>query len=520
MRWHEVSDVDGDIKEMLREKAEEMRLEPATMDRVVHRGQRRRVRNAVVIGTVAAGVIVGAVFGIQAGVDAFWDTKAVPATQQTPSRNEPTPAGEPEDHEVWFTNSGHLFLVHKSGTRVGGDVQAMEALLKGPTDEEAAAEVSSALPPGTRLETMSTKDGLARVQLSTDVQSDPLADAQVVYTLTQFSYVQMVLINDQEGGPLTRADLADQLPAILVEEPAIGGQVASPVTVSGTADVFEATVSIRILDANGGVLTDAHTSASCGTGCRGDYSKQVPYHVDTTQRGTVVVFEASAENGQPVNVVRIPVTLEANPAQPPASGTTVWRPIDDPSKGGAVDTSALLFAHEIMGWNSSKVHLETSGGGSDGVQVQLWNKDITTQFTPELATTLTMQQVAGMWSVIHASSGLFDVTCPSIRQDVIVTTNPDGSPASVPICGTFGRPTAGWVVTATLEYADSDLHASEAQAQADLPVNGQDFRGSIPLTATYVGQDVAVRIEVRSGSGTMLGIYARRFITETTGASG
>ncbi|HEX9411434.1 MAG TPA: Gmad2 immunoglobulin-like domain-containing protein, partial [Actinomycetota bacterium] len=49
--------------------------------------------------------------------------------------------------------------------------------------------------------------------------------------------------------------------------------------------------------------------ATCGTGCRGDYSVSVPYSVDHEQRGTVEVYESSAKDGSAVNVVDIPVTL-------------------------------------------------------------------------------------------------------------------------------------------------------------------------------------------------------------------
>ena len=96
---------------------------------------------------------------------------------------------------------------------------------------------------------------------------------------------------------------------IEVTEPAVGATVTSPVTISGTADVFEATVSIRILDERGDVIADTFATATCGTGCRGDYEESVRFAVDTEQPGTIEVFESSAEDGSMINVVRIPVTL-------------------------------------------------------------------------------------------------------------------------------------------------------------------------------------------------------------------
>jgi immunoglobulin-like protein involved in spore germination len=94
-------------------------------------------------------------------------------------------------------------------------------------------------------------------------------------------------------------------PAIVVRIPVPGEEIGSPVNVAGTADVFEATVSIRILDANGQELAAAVTTATCGTGCRGKYF----FFTEQRQKGTIEVFESSAEDGSPLNVVRIPVVL-------------------------------------------------------------------------------------------------------------------------------------------------------------------------------------------------------------------
>ena len=109
--------------------------------------------------------------------------------------------------------------------------------------------------------------------------------------------------------PQTRTMYSGYLPAITVQSPVIGEQVTSPVTVSGTADVFEAVVSVRILDSAGNEIARTFTTASCGTGCRGDYSAAVSYSIPRTEPGTVEVFESSAKTGLPVNVQLIPVTL-------------------------------------------------------------------------------------------------------------------------------------------------------------------------------------------------------------------
>lgn len=96
---------------------------------------------------------------------------------------------------------------------------------------------------------------------------------------------------------------------IVVDAPTSGEAVSSPVTVSGTADVYEGTVSIRILDANGNVINETFTTATCGSGCRGDFSQDVTFEIDTQQSGTIEVYSESAETGDPMHLVEIPVTL-------------------------------------------------------------------------------------------------------------------------------------------------------------------------------------------------------------------
>ncbi len=95
----------------------------------------------------------------------------------------------------------------------------------------------------------------------------------------------------------------------MVTSPRSGDQVSSPVMIRGNADVFEATVSITILDAAGTGIVRTFTTATCGTGCRGTFSKAVRFEVTETQPGIVRVYESSAEDGTPINVVDIPVTL-------------------------------------------------------------------------------------------------------------------------------------------------------------------------------------------------------------------
>lgn len=101
-----------------------------------------------------------------------------------------------------------------------------------------------------------------------------------------------------------------ELPAIVVDSPAPGATVSSPVTIAGTAQVFEATVTVIVLDANGAELARDFTTATCGTGCRGDYSTELAFDVNEEQPGTIVVEDDDAAGtGTPPHQVEVPVTL-------------------------------------------------------------------------------------------------------------------------------------------------------------------------------------------------------------------
>jgi spore germination protein GerM len=232
--------------------------------------------------------------------------------------------------EVWFSRDDGLVSVRRTHepTQLVATA-ALEALLEGPTPAERAAGLASAVPSGTRLLGISIRNAVATVDLTSEYQSGggslsmQTRLGQVVYTLTQFPTVQKVRFRldgapvdvfSNEGivldHPVGRDDYVNLLPPIEVAEPVEGTEVTSPVTVSGTANVFEANVSIEILDARGKVVGKTFTTASCGTGCRGTFSVPVGFKITRVQQGTVVVHDDDAAGtGKPPHEVRVPVTL-------------------------------------------------------------------------------------------------------------------------------------------------------------------------------------------------------------------
>jgi Immunoglobulin-like domain of bacterial spore germination/Sporulation and spore germination len=144
--------------------------------------------------------------------------------------------------------------------------------------------------------------------------------AQVVATLTRFTTIDRVAFRlDGEpvetiGGegvavnpPLGRRDIEDETPQVLVESPLPGGSVSSPIRLRGTANVFEATVSLEVRDAADEVTLETFTTATSGTETRGTFSTELELP-DAEGPVTIVAFESSAEDGRPLHVFRVPVT--------------------------------------------------------------------------------------------------------------------------------------------------------------------------------------------------------------------
>jgi germination protein M len=252
---------------------------------------------------------------------------AEPPAVGAPAASAPASPSEQREvaYEVWFADDRGLRVTYstRAATPAVG-AASLEDLLAGPSD----SKLYTAVPGGTRLLGLDIANGVATVDLSPQFErgagsfAERLRLAQVTFTLTQFPTVDGVALQidgepvDRFGshgmlidGPMRRGDFEDVAPAIVVSQPRPGQTVTSPVSIAGTANVFEATVSIRILDASGREIARAFTTATCGTGCRGDYEHELQFEITSAQRGIIEVFEESAEDGSAVNVVSVPVTL-------------------------------------------------------------------------------------------------------------------------------------------------------------------------------------------------------------------
>lgn len=214
--------------------------------------------------------------------------------------------------------------------------EALRALLEGPSQFETGVGLTSAIPEGTRLLGVTIDGAVARVDLSPEFESGGGSQsmqarvAQVVFTATQFATVNAVRFaiagKDVEalGGegllveePLTRGDFefggafgdAGVIPSVLLEQPRMRESVASPARLSGSANVFEATFGVEILDGEGLVVAGGTVTATSGTGTRGTFDATIPFEAPKRGLGAIVTFVESARDGSRQDVREIPVRI-------------------------------------------------------------------------------------------------------------------------------------------------------------------------------------------------------------------
>lgn len=258
-------------------------------------------------------------------------TPADPTASATPAQANPT-ATTPDDVtvlSVFFLRDEKIATVHRTVPKTQQvAAAAMEELLAGPTAEDEAVGMTTAIPEGTRYIGTTIDQGVATIDLSSEFESGggslsmSARLAQVVYTLTQFptvSFVNFTLDGEPVevfGGegivldrPVGRKHFEELTPIIFVASPAVNDTVNSPIRVHGTANTFEAAFMLQILDADGTILVEEPMMATSGTGTRGTFDVTIDFNAQPGSQITLRVFEQSARDGSDVNVVEIPLTV-------------------------------------------------------------------------------------------------------------------------------------------------------------------------------------------------------------------
>ncbi|MDH3605782.1 MAG: GerMN domain-containing protein [Acidimicrobiia bacterium] len=215
---------------------------------------------------------------------------------------------------------------------VGVAAAAINQLIDGPTADEGAGTpaIHGGLPDGTELLELTISDGVARIDLSSEIEDvggtfgEMSVLAQLVFTLTQFPTVdEVVLLIEGEQVEFFGSHGMDVTPTltrdgflgsglvaeILIDQPGFFGQAGNPLLVSGIARAFEAHLQWGLYDNDGLPLDEGFTMASTGGPEWGTFQFGVSYTVDTPQLGALIMWADSAVDGSPMNLVEHPVWL-------------------------------------------------------------------------------------------------------------------------------------------------------------------------------------------------------------------
>ena len=208
---------------------------------------------------------------------------------------------------VYLVRDGKIWPVHRDAPLAGDAAdEIVEELLLGPSEDELQLGMTTALPDDLELTGIVVEDAVATVPLDANLAPEGLA--QLVYTLTDLPTVRSVDLElpTQVITGFDRSDFEEETPAILVESPLTFEDVASPISVTGTANTFEANFQYE-LEYGERVIAEDFVTATSGTGTRGTFAFDVSF--DPEGDGTLVVFESSAKDGSRINVARIPLRL-------------------------------------------------------------------------------------------------------------------------------------------------------------------------------------------------------------------
>ena len=255
-------------------------------------------------------------------------TEPAEVVTAAPTEDASEAPGPGQEVELWFVrDSGSAWLepeVHTLPKATPGVARAsIELLLAASPDDPGLANL---MPPGTKLLDVVLRDKVLTVDL--DLPDDHLnvgsafevaAVGQIVHTAAQFDTVKRVLILE-EGGPLgsghsdwskpQRRDPFAVAP-IIVTSPSEGETVSgNRIELTGTANVYEATVELRLVNPTGDVVKETFTTATCGTGCRGDWSHT--FKAPSAGKWTVVAAASDPSDGEgnPPYEVKRTITVE------------------------------------------------------------------------------------------------------------------------------------------------------------------------------------------------------------------
>ena len=215
---------------------------------------------------------------------------------------------------IFFVRDGKLGVARRALPADAKIVDnALAALLQGPTEVEAAAGLTTAVPSLTRVRSTALMGDVLVVDLSGSFSalgppgSSELRLAQIVYTVSVFPVRVLFHIDGQParavGGyilpdrPVTRDDFASWAPPVLVESVGPEDVLSNGIEISGSTAMADTGVGMRISDAAGQVLFEGATRSTRDDGLRHPFRAAAPFLLSRPGPGTLTVWELEPAPG-------------------------------------------------------------------------------------------------------------------------------------------------------------------------------------------------------------------------------
>ena len=213
---------------------------------------------------------------------------------------------------------GCRLAIGESRTTPSDDVAraAVEALMAGPDPAETADHLGTNIRDVATLNSLKVEGDLATIDFNRYFETAKTRPqtAQVVYALTQFpniKRVQILVDNITNGAiganPLTRADVAEFTPPILIESPTLNATVPHRFKVTGTAVSADREMHYRIETPDGAKHREGTAPLLGPEGQRG--TVLIPITIPAEISGPVILLVYEAGDTGPATEVTTPARI-------------------------------------------------------------------------------------------------------------------------------------------------------------------------------------------------------------------
>jgi hypothetical protein len=249
--------------------------------------------------------------------------------------------------------------------------------------------------------------------------------------------------------PATREGFDDLLPPVFLDSPAYGATTGNPLVAFGKANTFEATLLLELTLPDGTVLWEGFTTATCGTGCWGDWQVEIPVDITEPQEGILYAFTESMEDGSRITIRSHRVWLTPDDATPvtECSGGEATTPLEDQDglPAAVAETRTAIWAAAVAcDWEAladlAGDTLSWSFGGDPGDPTPYW-QDLEAVEQPMLylAELLTMD-----FGVIQSNDGVDGDPLAIFTWPAVHATGELDAEATVRLRELFGEDESAW----------------------------------------------------------------------------